>query len=398
MLRRSFLLACGLSPLLSAREWTTPAAANSRAYSLGASADGEIYLLWIETRDGRHALRISRLQGTDWSTPLTVATGGEEWFVNAVDHPAVAGGTHGRVLVSWLVRPEQARAAKYGYGLVMAHSPDYGRSWKRVFEAGADNLNDYTGFVGFSTGLDGFQAAYLAPLAEGRAQRHAEHVKTLRFIDFSFEGERRSDSRLDADVCTCCPLAAAQTAKGPVAVYRDHLPGEIRDISIVRRVDGRWTDPQPVHRDGWRINGCPANGADIVADGERVAAAWLTAANDEPRVLLAWSGDSGATFRRPIRIDAGAPAGWTAAALLADGRAVVSWVERRPDEPGVGDLMLRIGGQAGALEDPIAVAEISSGRETGMPQMVRSGDRLVLAWRKDEQVRTAVMDASSLGA
>ena len=47
---------------------------------------------------------------------------------------------------------------------------------------------------------------------------------------------------------------------GPVAVYRDRSPEEIRDISVVRLVDGVWTEPAPVHADNWMIEGCPVNG------------------------------------------------------------------------------------------------------------------------------------------
>ena len=35
--------------------------------------------------------------------------------------------------------------------------------------------------------------------------------------------------------------------------YRDRSADEVRDISIVRRVGGRWTKPAPVHDDGWKI-------------------------------------------------------------------------------------------------------------------------------------------------
>ena len=396
MLRRSFLFSCMAGPLFGGKSGSSPAGPGSWAYALAAAPDGGVYLTWVEKSGNRHALRISRLDGESWSPARTVAAGGSEWFVNSLDHPAVAAGPGGRLLVSWLVRPEAARHAKYGYGLRMALSSDGGQSWKTVYEAGADNTEDYTGFVGFTAGRDGFRAAYLAPLAEGAAQRDAEHVKTLRFAELSLDGECLSDERLDADVCTCCPLATAVTSNGPVVVYRDHEPGEVRDISIVRRVGGTWTAPRPVHRDGWEINGCPGNGAAIQAEGSRVATAWFTMAREQPRVLLVLSDDAGERFGDPIRIDAGSPAGWASVALLPDGCTAVSWLEKRSNEPGVGDVMLRIVDGEGRPGGARTIAKASSGRATGIPQMVRSGGRLVLAWRREERVRTAILDEASL--
>ena len=77
----------------------------------------------------------------------------------------------------------------------------------------------------------------------------------------------RTRQIVDGDACSCCSTDMAETVDGPVAVYRDHDAGEIRDISIVRRVDGKWTAPAPVHRDGWMIAGCPTNGPAVAASG-----------------------------------------------------------------------------------------------------------------------------------
>ena len=112
-------------------------------------------------------------------------------------------------------------------------------------------------------------------------------------------------------------------------------------------------------RDGWRIGGCPTNGPAVAATGHRVAVAWFTAADDRPRVQVAFSTDAGATFAAPLRIDGGQPVGWADAVLLDDGRALVSWLERTGE--GTGEIRLRVvGGDSAGT--PIAVAAASSGR------------------------------------
>lgn len=389
MLRRTFLAGLGGASLLGA---VSPAGSESRAFSLTAGPDGVVYLLWIETEAGSHALRISQLSGEQWLSPHTVATGGDDWFVNWADHPMVVAGPGGRLLASWSYRPSAAAGSKWGLATRIVVSHDQGRTWKTAADLGADNTADYSGFIGFSAHANGFRAAYLDPALRGEAQRDAAHVKTLRFAEFSPSGEKTSDVLLDDDVCTCCPLAVADTAAGPLVVYRDHESGEIRDISVVRRVEGKWTEARPVHRDGWQINGCPANGAAVQAHGDRVATAWFTGAGDVPRVRLALSDDSGAVFGAPVQIDEGSPAGWAGVALLSRGRTAVSWLEKRPSEPGVGDVMLRLVDRDGKPGEARRIAHATSGRETGIPQMVRSGDRLVFAWRRDGRVQTKILN------
>lgn len=401
MLRRTFLTGfalagCGRAAVKGSAAGT-PAAPASQSYDLSVSPQGEAYLIWIETTadEGadRYALRLSRLDDGEWLPAQTIATGGDDWFVNFADHASIAAGPGGRLTASWSYRPPAAAGSKWGLATRIVFSPDRGKTWRRVTDLGADNTADYSGFIGFSAGDFGFRAAYLAPLAKGSEQHDAAHVKTLRFADFSLKGKLLRDERVDADVCTCCPLASAETAAGPVVVYRDHEAGEIRDISIVRRVGNGWTKPRPVHRDGWKINGCPANGAVIQAEGRRVAAAWFTAADEKPHVRLALSDDCGESFGRPIDIDAGHAAGWADAAIFPDGRTAVSWLEKRPQEPGLGDVMLRLVERDGTAGPPRVIGEATSGRATGIPQMVRVGDKLLLAWRHDGQVRTRLVRA-----
>lgn len=398
MKRRSFLAKLGSAPVLAAPMLAapmpaavSPAGPESRAYSLSAAPNGDVYLLWIETESGRHSLRISRLSGERWLPVNTVATGGDDWFVNWADHPMVAAGPDGRLMASWSYRPSAAAGSKWGLATRMVVSRDHGKTWKTACDLGADNTADYSGFIGFSASASGFRTAYLDPATHGESQRDAAHVKTLRFAEFSASGEKTSDVLIDDDVCTCCPLATADAEAGPVVVYRDHEAGEVRDVSIVQRVDGKWTKPRPVHRDGWVINGCPVNGAVVQADGHRVAAAWFTAADGVPRVRLAFSDDGGALFRQPMQVDQGAPAGWAGIALLDDGGTAVSWLEKRPSEPGLGDVMLRVVDGDGKPGPARIIASATSGRETGIPQMVRSGDRLVFAWRADSRVRTRIL-------
>ena len=184
----------------------------------------------------------------------------------------------------------------------LARSADGGTTWTRLGKLHSDDTATEHGFVSVVPAAAGFEAVWLdgrAMASGGTMSLRAAHV-----------GERPGESTvLDPDVCTCCQTDAVRTDRGLVAVYRDHDEGEIRDISIVRHTDDGWSEPRPVHDDGWRIPGCPVNGPAVAHGDGHLAVAWFTAAQDRPRVLLAFSHDGGASFDAPIQIDGDRPVG-----------------------------------------------------------------------------------------
>jgi hypothetical protein len=375
----------------------TPAGPGSNAYAMAAGHDGKAYLVWIEPAgEGAQALKFSRFDGRAWNAPRDIARGGS-WFVNWADHPSIAAMPDGTLLAHWLVNTGR-KAGAYGYGIRVARSADDGATWSTIFEDGMKNVADYAGFLTFSPTAQGADAIYLTPLApdDGTAHGHddAEHIKTLAAVSFAPDGRVTGQKVVDADVCSCCMTDIAQTSQGPVAVYRDHLPGDIRDISIVRRVKGEWIAPAPVFSDGWHIAGCPTNGPAVAARGERVAVAWFTAAKDTPRLKMVFSDDAGATFGAPVVIDDGRPVGWPDVTLMEDGTAIVSWLERRGE--GQGEVLVRRVSPGRAPGPPVVIAKTVSGRATGVPHLVRIGDRMLVAWRNERVLTAAVPIASIL--
>lgn len=379
----SLAVACLTAAVLRAQPpvlpLTTPAGADSGMYSLATGADGRTYLVWIEpVAAGGHALKFSRLDGAAWQPPTEIARGGD-WFVNWADHPSLTAAADGRLFVHWLVNTGK-KSGSYGYGIRVATSTDQGRSWTTAFEEGFDNIADYAGFLTFLPRAQGVDAVFLTPLhPDDGTGSEADHVKTVGIVRFDAAARVTSRQIVDADACSCCSTDIAQTSAGPIAVYRDHEAGEIRDISIVRLVDGRWTPPAPVHRDGWKIAGCPTNGPAVAAGGRDVAVAWFTAAGDRARVHAAFSSDGGATFSAPVVVDDGTPAGWADVVRLDDGRVLVSWLEKTT--LGNGDIRVREVSRGGR-GPAITVASSSSGRATGVPMMARAGDGVVVAWRQ----------------
>jgi hypothetical protein len=168
------------------------------------------------------------------------------------------------------------------------------------------------------------------------------------------------------------------TRNGPIVAYRNRTTDEIRDIYVTRRVGTKWVAGVPVHNDNWKIAACPVNGPALAARDNYVALAWFAAPGDSARVNVAFSDNAGATFTAPVRVDGGSPAGRVDVALLPNGDALVTGVERGGGD-GAAVRSRRIGrdGKAGT---PMTVASSSAARASGFPRAVVTGANVLFAW------------------
>ena len=213
------------------------------------------------------------------------------------------------------------------------------------------------------------------------------------------DGTVGKEEILDDDVCACCPTAIVQTQAGPVAAYRNHEPDDTRDISVVALRDGRWSASSVLCRDGWKIGGCPINGVDLAAQGNVVAAAWFTAANDSPEVRVAFSANAGETFSAPLKINEGRAVGRSSIALSDNQSALVLWVEGvvdRDDAKSSTQLLLRSVAPNGAKGPPVIVTKTARG--LGYPRIETSGRQVVLAWTDKSQAKSVVTAMTGMAA
>ena len=364
--------------------------------NLAIDSKGRVYLSWLERKaDSTVALHLAVRDGNQWSTPSTV-TARSDLFVNWADFPSVFVAPSGRVVMHWL---QKRAGGRYSYDVITRQSIDGGVTWSDPRVLHDDNTAAEHGFVSFfATEGDSVEAVWL----DGRATAGAGHgghsspgaqrgAMQLGNARIGPDGGIAPSTMIDDRICDCCQTSAAMTSRGPVVVYRDRSPDEIRDIAILRRVDGKWTQPARVHADDWHIEGCPVNGPAIVADGNHVAVAWFTGARDTARVNVAFSSDAGATFSAPVRVDDGNPAGRVDVEYSSDGRALVTWLER-VGETGA-EVRLRTVSADGASSAAVVVATSAAARTSGFPRVVRNGDELIFAWTQPgdtARVRMAV--------
>ena len=357
-----------------------PAGPRSGEPNLAVDANGRVHLSWLE-RDGDStvALRLAMRDNGAWSTPVTV-TSRSDLFVNWADFPSVFVAPSGRLVMHWL---QKRPGGKYSYDVIVRQSNDGGASWSEPRILHDDNVSAEHGFTSFFAAEgDSVEAVWL----DGRATAGGGHdghdaprgAMQLGNGRIAADGGVSPNAMIDNRICDCCQTSAAMTARGPIVVYRDRSEQEIRDIAVLRRVDGKWTEPTRVHADDWHIEGCPVNGPSVVADGNNVAVAWFTGARDTARVNVAFSTDAGATFSAPVRVDDGNPAGRVDVEFDGLGRALVTWLERVGEQGA--EVRIKAVSAAGEATPHMVIASSSAARTSGFPRMVRSGDQLVLAW------------------
>lgn len=364
---------------------------------LFTSSSGEVYLSWVEfLNDTTDALLFSKLEGEEWRKPTAIASG-SNWFVNWADFPALVAfpNTDQQLAAHWL----QMRAAgTYDYDIHISQSADGGRNWSNSFIPHRDSIAAEHGFVSllplsknrvFASWLDGRNT-------KGEEQEAAEDhghghhgAMSLRAAEFDPTGKLYAEAELDAMVCDCCQTSAALTADGPIVAYRDRTEDEIRDISVVRRVNGQWLAPMSVYKDNWNIAGCPVNGPSIKAVGQNVAIAWFSGAASEPEVKLAFSTDSGASFGPPVRVDKGDPMGRVAVEFIKEDEVMVLWMERTDS---LAEIRASQFNFAGEKPVDLLIGTTAASRQSGFPVMTRSDDELYFAWTQADsssQVQTA---------
>ena len=360
----------------------SPATEGSAEPNLIASPDGDAYLTWISSSEsGESTLLMSRFDGAAWTTPRIIA-GGTDWFVNWADFPSLSVANEQWMAAHYLAKSGDAT---FAYDVMITTSKDGGDSWSPPFSPHRDGTQTEHGFVSI---LPWSEGRFFASWLDGRftgGGGHGGHgtagAMTLRGAFFDVDGNLFEEEQLDERICDCCQTSAVRINEGIVVAYRDRSDDEIRDISVVRYENGKWSEPARVHADNWQIAGCPVNGPALAASDDLLAVAWFTAAEGVPKVRLAISADGGATFGAPAQINMSNPLGRVDAKFVNDRQVLISWLESTEDEA---EVLARVVELSDAdslhLGEPFKIADTSPSRQSGFPQMVRTTGGIVFAW------------------
>ena len=369
--------------------FSSPADSVSAEPYLFTDKNGVVYLSWVEKTKEKSLLKFSVLNKEKWSEPRVISSG-DNWFINWADYPLLAADGAKNLVAHFL---EKSEKGTYTYDVKLVTSADEGKTWSAPKILNDDGKKAEHGFVSmipygdnyFISWLDGRNS--VMETTAGHEESHHGQM-TLRSAIVDKQGNKSSEWELDNRVCDCCQTSAAITSNGPIVVYRDRSEQEIRDMSIVRFVNGKWTLPKTIFSDNWKIEGCPVNGPRVDAQGNNLAVAWFTSPDKKAQVNIVFSTDGGATFNAPIRIDEGKGIGRVDVVMLDEKSAMVSWME------GAVIKATKVYSD-GKKKSSMVIASSAESRSSGFPQMTKSGNNLIFAWT-DEKEKTIKVTSLSL--
>jgi hypothetical protein len=359
---------------------------------LSRDAAGAVLLSWLEPvgQAGELALKYARLTGDDWAGGA-VAARGSDWIVSAADLPSVQALSERLWVADWRVPSPVSPVA---YDIRVSVSADAGSTWSEPLLLNDDATASEHGFVSWFRDGDRAGVVWLDGRDEAGDVQDASSAEpagtSLRYALLGGDGRRLEEGVVDRLTCDCCRTGVALTAAGAAVVYRDRSADEIRDIAVRVRSAGGWSEPVTLGPDHWQIAGCPINGPAIDARDRDVVVAWFTAADGRGRVRFARSDDGGASFGAPVDIDADGAFGQVGVVLVDDGSAFVSWWRRASSGA---ELAVRSVSRSGRLGERRVVGTTRASRPDTVPQMQRSGQRLVFAWTEDTDAGQAVKAA-----
>lgn len=188
--------------------------------------------------------------------------------------------------------------------------------------------------------------------------------------------------------CECCGNDALAGSRGEVWIaFRDVSEG-VRDLAVAASRDegATFSAPQPLSRDGWKVEGCPHTGARLaLGKTGGLWAAWFTGA--EPGIYVARSTD-GVNFGPRQRVAAPGEAMPAVAhpeiGALPDGRIAVLYETVRKD--GTRDVEVRLRPENG----PWSASKILASGAV-YPRLAVRKDKAVIAFTRKRGNGTEVV-------
>ena len=247
---------------------------------------GDLVLSWIEGDGKVWGLQTARSRdgGRQWSSPVRVGGGAQspdEVHPHGESSPRLVVGPGERMALVW---PNSVTVPGRKWPAAMlrfARSGDGGLHWSNPI-----TLNDDTTRAPVShqfhgaawSGDSGITVAWLdereaaAPVALG-SDGHAEHAvepdASIYLATSSDFGRSWGPNRLAwKAACPCCRVSLARGLDGQaVAAWRQHFPGNVRDV-VTALVGDRLSEPKRVHPDDWAYAGCPHTGPAVATGSD----------------------------------------------------------------------------------------------------------------------------------
>jgi len=361
---------------------------NASLPNLFKDKKGNVLLSYVTEDKDSSFLWVSNWENNSWSKPELVSSG-DNWFVNWADFPSVIKADD-KLVAHWLEKNDQAT---YAYGVRYSTRSLTGQ-WQAEQWLHTDTSPTEHGFVSLQAENKSVHAIWLdgRHMHYGQHASHDNHPKleslddikgmTLRYAYINEQDKVVLREEVDSLTCDCCQTTTVMTEKGLVIAYRDRvvnsLESETRDIKVLRRINGEWLSAKNTPIDNWDIQACPVNGPVLASQNNKVALVWFTAANNQPKVQLAFSKDGAASFEKTLLIDGIGNIGRVAADWINTDSVLISWIGLQDKKTA---LLYRIVNTDGTMSETKSASEIALSRSSGVPQVAQiAKNKVLLAW------------------
>jgi hypothetical protein len=315
---------------------------------------GNLVASWIEGDGHTWALFVARSadSGRKWSSPVRVSGGPEapeEVHPHGESSPRLVTGPSNQLAIVW---PNNIKVEGRRWPAAMlrfSRSADGGRTWSRPITLNDDTTGALVShqFHGVAlVGDSGLTVAWLdergaaAPIAAG-VDGHADHgiePDAHIYMTSSPDFGRSWGPNVKAwdAACPCCRVSLARGQNGQaLAAWRQHLPGNVRDV-VTAPISTNLAVPERVHRDDWAYAGCPHSGPAVStgADGS-THVVWYTGKQGKAGVYYAKQ-VAGTTTKAAVELVVGQGLGVahpTVAALVHGGALAAYDVSPRERQP-----------------------------------------------------------------
>ena len=380
------LLACQSAPDVKLIEGPRIAAKQSADPALAVdAATGDLLMTWVEGDSGGYRLMFARStnEGVAWSEPVAVTASTDEIKPHAEASPRVVA-ARGVIGVFW---PKQQHVPGRRFPasqMRFARSQDGGRTWSTPITLNDDTTSAPVGHTFHGATVVGDSSFIVAWLdsreiveeSHGEDTQHHEgssYVFTARSNDLGTTWESRNQ-KYWANACPCCRVSLAPAGNDIIAAWRGHFEGDVRDIVTAPLTSN--AQPQRAHADNWVFPGCPHSGPGLTVENNEVHLTWFTGAPDRMGVYYAQRG------HEPVRVIGGAalPTAHPVVAVFDDKVIVAANVNA------AGERALTVAEVNGSKVNLLDVPETDGADH---PQLLRVGDRALLAWTQNGHVRLA---------
>ena len=174
--------------------------------------------------------------------------------------------------------------SRFGGLLYYVTSKDKGKTWPAEHRLVQDTTSTSQSFYDIALLPNGNMGL---TWLDSRSKRRG---KTLYFAQTDTNDIFSQQKPVAFSTCECCRTDLYVDPRGQIHIaYRNLIepdePGfdgqgftEIRDMYYLKSVDTAktFTEPIPISRDNWHVNGCPHTGPSLAYNGQKLGAIWFT--------------------------------------------------------------------------------------------------------------------------